>query len=84
MGDDLADELVEGEASGREWRTAPLWGIGLVKIVNPKARFLHDGRASTITEAILWHGGEAKKSREQFLKLNEKNKKKLIYFIEKL
>ena len=59
MGEGLADDRPEGEASGNEWRTAPLWGIGLTGTVNGHTLFLHDGRARNLTEAILWHGGEA-------------------------
>ncbi|MEZ7956696.1 MAG: di-heme oxidoredictase family protein [Rubritalea sp.] len=57
MGDGLADHSPDYEASSKEWRTAPLWGIGLVKTVTKHTRFLHDGRARNIEEAILWHGG---------------------------
>ena len=59
MGPDLANGLAEGDASGQEWRTPPLWGLGLLQTVNPRAGFLHDGRARTVLEVILWHGGEA-------------------------
>ena len=59
MGDDLADGVSDGLANGREWRTPPLWGIGLTKTVNPGATWLHDGRARTLLEAVLWHGGAA-------------------------
>ena len=84
MGDGLADQVTEGQAQGREWRTAPLWGLGLVQTVNTKARFLHDGRAASIEEAILWHGGEAQSSQQAFLHLNPKEKRVLIYFVERL
>ena len=59
MGPDLANGLAEGDARGQEWRIPPLWGLGLVQTVNPRAGFLHDGRARTALEMILWHGGEA-------------------------
>ena len=59
MGPGLADGRPDGEATGTEWRTAPLWGIGLIETVSRHTRFLHDGRARNLTEAILWHGGEA-------------------------
>ena len=65
MGDGLADGRPDGLATGSEWRTAPLWGIGLVSVVNGHTRFLHDGRARSLAEAILWHGGEAHPARER-------------------
>ena len=82
MGEGLADGVYEFEASGREWRTAPLWGIGLQKINTGQQRFLHDGRARTINEAILWHGGEAESSRQTYLKLTKKQRDDLIKFIK--
>jgi CxxC motif-containing protein (DUF1111 family) len=84
MGDDLADGRPDFLASGREWRTAPLWGIGLVSKVNKHTRFLHDGRARSIEEAILWHGGEAKASQEAYKKLSKAQRSQLIKFIEVL
>src|SRR3546814_18670727 len=63
MGEGLADNRPEFEASGREWRTPPLWGIGLTQAVSGHTQFLHDGRARNLLEAILWHGGEAEKAR---------------------
>ena len=63
MGKGLDDGVAEGEAKSYEWKTPPLWGIGLVKIVNKHTRFLHDG-AGSIEEAILWHDGEARKSKK--------------------
>ena len=84
LGDNLADHLPDFEASGKEWRTAPLWGIGLVKTVNKHTRFLHDGRAKSIEEAILWHGGEAKKSKERFTKLKKEERELLLGFINSL
>ena len=62
MGDGLADGQQVGDATGSEWRTPPLWGIGLTKRVSGHTFFLHDGRARNLTEAILWHGGEAQKA----------------------
>ena len=59
MGEDLADGRPDYKATGREWRTPPLWGIGLLRTVNGHSDLLHDGRARNITEAILWHGGQA-------------------------
>ena len=84
MGDLLADESRAYKASGREWRTQPLWGIGLTKIVNGHTKFLHDGRANSILEAILWHGGEAENSKQKILKLSVKDVENLIKFIESL
>ncbi len=61
MGDGLADNRSEFQASGRDWRTPPLWGIGLTQAVSGHTQFfLHDGRARNLLEAVLWHGGEAK------------------------
>lgn len=84
MGEGLADLRPVNNANGYEWRTPPLWGIGLTQIVNPKATFLHDGRAKTIEEAILWHDGEAKKSKEGFKKLSKEDRKSLLDFINSL
>ena len=84
MGEGLADNRPEGEASGSEWRTAPLWGIGLTETVNGHTLFLHDGRARNITEAILWHGGEAQASRDKFANLSKKDRKRLIAFVNSL
>ena len=64
MGEGLADDRPEGVADGREWRTAPLWGIGLTQTVSGHTFFLHDGRARNVEEAILWHGGEAQAARD--------------------
>ena len=80
----LADGKPEGLASASEWRTAPLWGLGLVKIVNERATFLHDGRARTIAEAVLWHGGEAQRSRDAFVAMNAADRSALIAFLESL
>ena len=84
MGEGLADHRPDGEANGREWRTPPLWGIGLVETVNKHTRFLHDGRARNIEEAILWHGGEAEASKNAFKELNKSDREKLIKFIRSL
>jgi CxxC motif-containing protein (DUF1111 family) len=84
MGKGLADEVPSFEATGQEWRTAPLWGIGLIKIVNKHTRLLHDGRAKSIEEAILWHGGEAKRSRDLFIKLKAENRKLILRFLNSL
>lgn len=84
MGPALADDRDVFEASGQEWRTPPLWGIGLTELVNGEPGFLHDGRARTLTEAILWHGGEAKAAREGFKQLSEEERDALIAFLKSL
>jgi CxxC motif-containing protein (DUF1111 family) len=84
MGPDLADERPDGDASGFEWRTPPLWGIGLVETVNGHTRFLHDGRARNLTEAILWHGGEAEAARDEFADLPERDREAVVKFLESL
>lgn len=84
MGDELADGRPEGRADGREWRTAPLWGIGLTEIVNGHAFYLHDGRARNLTEAILWHGGEAQAARDAFANLTAEDRQSLIAFVSSL
>jgi len=80
----LADGLPQGNVSGSEWRTPPLWGIGLVQTVNPNATFLHDGRARTIEEAVLWHGGEATQSLKQFKQLSKNERSELLAFLGSL
>ena len=84
MGEGLADGSTDFEASGREWRTPPLWGIGLVETVNRHTMFLHDGRARNLVEAILWHGGEAEESKEQFKGFTKEERDALIKFLESL
>ncbi len=84
LGDGLADRLPEGEASGREWRTAPLWGIGLTQTVSDHGLFLHDGRARGLVEAILWHGGEAQGSRDAFAALPQGERDRVLRFLESL
>jgi CxxC motif-containing protein (DUF1111 family) len=84
LGKGLADDRPDGQATGREWRTAPLWGIGLVETVNGHTRFLHDGRARNLLEAILWHGGEATESRKRFAELSEQDREDLLAFLESL
>ena len=84
MGEGLADNRPVYGASGREWRTPPLWGIGLTQLVNPNVGYLHDGRAQTLEEAILWHGGEAKASRDAFEKLPSSDREALITFLKSL
>ncbi|MBY4631006.1 di-heme oxidoreductase family protein [Rhizobium croatiense] len=84
MGEGLADGQQVGLASGREWRTPPLWGIGLTRTVSGHSFFLHDGRARDLTEAILWHGGEAEKARNAFSALSRDDRAALITFLESL
>ncbi|MFB9978881.1 di-heme oxidoredictase family protein [Mesorhizobium kowhaii] len=84
MGPDLADGQAVGEATGNEWRTPPLWGIGLTETVNGNSFFLHDGRARSLTEAILWHGGEAQKARDRFAAANVADREALLKFLESL
>ena len=84
MGPDLADNRPDFRASGSEWRTPPLWGIGLVQTVNGHTNFLHDGRARDLMEAILWHGGEAEKSRQMTMQMTNTEREALIAFLESL
>jgi CxxC motif-containing protein (DUF1111 family) len=84
MGSDLADQRPDHHASGSEWRTSPLWGIGLTQTVHTKTHFLHDGRARSLEEAILWHGGEAEASREKWRKSNASERKALNKFLMSL
>ncbi len=73
-----------GDASGSEWRTPPLWGIGLTKTVSGHTFFLHDGRARNLTEAILWHGGEAKKRATASPRSPSQDREALVKFLESL
>ena len=84
MGAELADGRPHGEATGSEWRTPPLWGIGLFETVNDHTYYLHDGRARNLTEAILWHGGEGQASRDYFLNLDAQSREALIAFLRSL
>ncbi len=84
MGKGLADGMTAGDASGKEWRTPPLWGIGLTQTVSGHTFFLHDGRARNLTEAILWHGGEAQSARDGFANLEAVDRLALIAFLESL
>ncbi|SCX31294.1 putative thiol oxidoreductase [Agrobacterium sp. DSM 25558] len=84
MGEGLADGQQVGEASGRDWRTQPLWGIGLTQAVNGNGFYLHDGRARSLSEAILWHGGEAQKARDAFAALQKSDRQALLTFLESL
>lgn len=84
MGDGLADNRPEGVADGREWRTAPLWGIGLTETVSGHTYFLHDGRARNLLEAILWHGGEAEAAKDAITALAAEDRAALLKFLESL
>nr|WP_180318048.1 di-heme oxidoredictase family protein [Delftia acidovorans] len=84
MGDALADGRPDFKASGRQWRTPPLWGIGLLPDVNNHQRLLHDGRARGVLEAILWHGGEAEAAREQVRQFSAEDREALVKFVESL
>lgn len=84
MGEGLADGQAVGVANGREWRTPPLWGIGLTETVSAHTFLLHDGRARNLTEAILWHGGEGQAARDAFSALAASDRNALISFLESL
>jgi CxxC motif-containing protein (DUF1111 family) len=84
MGEGLADGRPVGDANGQEWRTPPLWGIGLTQTVNNHTRFLHDGRARNLLEAVLWHGGEAQAARDDVVSLAPDDRRSLIRFLESL
>lgn len=98
MGPDMADNLGEGLASGAEWRTAPLWGLGLsacvtggvtnagqgAQVCTPVHSYLHDGRARSIEEAILWHGGEGQASKNAYQALSSSQKQDVLRFLESL
>lgn len=84
MGDGLADGWPEGGASGREWRTAPLWGVGLTETVVGHTFLLHDGRARNVEEAILWHGGEAQRARDGYAALSPEDRAALLAFVNSL
>ncbi len=81
MGDGLADGRPDFAASGREWRTPPLWGIGLVESINEYASYLHDGRARSLTEAVLWHDGEARVARDRYAALPREEREALQRFL---
>ena len=84
MGEGLADGRPEGEASGREWRTPPLWGIGLTETVSGHTFLLHDGRARSLLEAILWHGGEAEAAKERVVAMSREERAALLAFLRSL
>ncbi len=84
MGPALADNRPDFKADGNEWRTAPLWGIGLTQKVNGHSNFLHDGRARNLLEAVMWHGGEAEASKKQVAGMSAADRSDLIKFLESL
>jgi CxxC motif-containing protein (DUF1111 family) len=84
MGEALADGRPDFAATGRQWKTPPLWGIGLIRDVNGHQRLLHDGRADGVLQAVLWHGGEALASRDRVLKMNRREREALVRFVESL
>lgn len=84
MGPGLADNRPEARATGREWRTPPLWGIGLTETVSGHTYFLHDGRARSLLEAVLWHGGEAQPHRDAVVAMSTEDREALIAFLESL
>ncbi len=84
MGEGLADHRPEGRATGLEWRTPPLWGLGLTKTVSGHSQLLHDGRARTPLEAILWHGGEAQAGRDAVVALPPGDRAALLRFLDSL
>jgi CxxC motif-containing protein (DUF1111 family) len=84
MGEGLADGRRDYGASGSEWKTRALWGLGHTKTVNPRATFLHDGRAETVEEAILWHGGEAEFSKRRFMSLVKSERQQVLHFLDSL
>ncbi|MNZ23475.1 Cytochrome c [compost metagenome] len=84
MGEGLADNRPEFLAGGRDWRTPPLWGIGLTRTVNEHTQFLHDGRARSLLEAVLWHGGEAEAAKQRVLAFNADERRALLAFLNSL
>lgn len=84
MGPGLADGRPEFRATGQEWRTPPLWGIGLIETVNEHTNLLHDGRARNMEEAILWHGGEAETAKDKFKALSQTEREELLLFLKSL
>ncbi|WP_443192134.1 di-heme oxidoredictase family protein, partial [Pseudomonas indica] len=84
MGEGLADGRPEFQASGSEWRTPPLWGIGRTEMVNGHTLFLHDGRARNLLEAILWHGGEAEAAKRHVLTYDAAQRAALLAFLNSL
>ena len=81
MGDELADGRPDFQAGPRDWRTPPLWGLGLSETVTGSTAMLHDGRARNVTEAILWHGGEAAVARDAFARMSQADRDALLKFL---
>jgi CxxC motif-containing protein (DUF1111 family) len=84
LGEELADPVSNSATDRREWRTPPLWGIGLTERFARRPAYLHDGRAGNLEEAILWHGGEAVAARERFQALSAVERGELIHFLRSL
>ena len=84
MGQALSDGIDKPGVSGREWRTPPLWGIGLTGTVNGNTFYLHDGRARTLEEAIMWHGGEGLNAKQYYANLAGKERQLLLQFLQSL
>ena len=84
MGDGLADNRPDFLADGNEWRTPPLWAIGLTEVVHGHTFFLHDGRARNLMEAIMWHGGEAENAKSYVNNLSETERDALVAFLNSL
>ena len=84
MGAGLADNRPDYLANGQEWRTQPLWGLGLISTVNEHSELLHDGRARNIEEAILWHGGEAEEAKNAFMALSAEERSQVLEFLNSL
>lgn len=84
MGKGLADGRPDFRASGSQWRTPPLWGIGLVPVVNGHSQYLHDGRARNLEEAVLWHGGEASRAKDRYIGLRKEERESLLAFLQSL
>ena len=80
----LADSRSEGRATGLEWRTPPLWGIGYTAVVSVHTRFLHDGRARSLLEAILWHGGEGEAAKQRVVRMTSAEREALLAFLASL
>jgi CxxC motif-containing protein (DUF1111 family) len=84
MGEGLSDGRPDYAAGGSEWRTVPLWGLGLTESVSGHTFFLHDGRARNVAEAILWHGGEAEAAKDKFRALPKARRAELLAFLGSL
>jgi CxxC motif-containing protein (DUF1111 family) len=84
MGDGLADGRPDGEATGSEWRTPPLWGLGLTETVTEFPSYLHDGRARSVLEALLWHGGEAEAAKRNVVAMRRDERDALLAFLGSL